>query len=231
MNMMSVLIGATGILLIAAVALSFGSMSRANGSEASQAELVELRAEIERLNAAEAELQLLQQQQFLSGNQAMGLTTPGPGSAAVLEEAERIAQLTAENAALKDENVALKGEVEVSEQKADVYRDEAGLIAQREMERHHQEQRRARVIREALLIARVTEWSENDGFAVITIERPENVQEGAVLAIRRNSGVIGQVQVSGIYESGQAVVDPVDATFLGGSIDIQPGDELIIPPL
>ena len=234
MNMMSVLLGATGLLLLAALVLSFGTMNKDSGSKGSQAELSQLRSEIERLNAAEDELRLLQQQQFLASNPPAApapAPTPGPDAAAAIEEANRIAALAAENAALKNENDALRDDVETTEKKAQVYKDEAGFIAQRDLEQHDLDQRRARVIREALLIARLTEWSKDDGFAVITIERPENVQEGSVLAVRRNTGIIGQVRISGMYESGQAVADPIPATFIGGGVDLQPGDELIIPPM
>ncbi|NNC88878.1 MAG: hypothetical protein HKN82_10520 [Akkermansiaceae bacterium] len=237
MNMMSILLGATGLLLVAALVLSFGSMNEGAGSAASQAEVAELRREIARLTAAEDELRQLQRQQFPPGGLApAGAAVPAPAAvpgpdAAAIEEANRIAALAAENTALQNENEELREEVASTGKKAEIYKDEAGLIAQREIEKHDLDQRRARVIREALLIARLTEWSKEDGFAVITIERSENVQEGSTLAVRRNSGIIGQLRVSALYESGQAVADPIAATFVGGGIDLEVGDELIIPPM
>ncbi len=88
----------------------------------------------------------------------------------------------------------------------------------------------ARIIKEALLIATVTEWSPSDGFAVLNVHRHDSAQEGTVLAIRRGTGIIGQLKVSSLYNDG-AVADPIPGSFMGGTLDIQPGDELIIKPL
>ena len=41
--------------------------------------------------------------------------------------------------------------------------------------------------------------------------------------------IIGQMKISSLYSDG-AVADPIPGTFLGGSLDIQAGDELIIDP-
>ncbi|MDE0826804.1 MAG: hypothetical protein OSA48_08360, partial [Akkermansiaceae bacterium] len=54
MNMMSVLLGATGLLLVAALILSVGSMNSGTDPK----ELAALRAEAELLNSAERELAL-----------------------------------------------------------------------------------------------------------------------------------------------------------------------------
>ena len=40
------------------------------------------------------------------------------------------------------------------------------------------------------------------------------------------------MKIDQMYEAGQAVANPIVNTFLGEEgIDIQPGDELILPPL
>jgi len=65
---------------------------------------------------------------------------------------------------------------------------------------------------------------------VISLQRPENVQVGTVLGIRRNGGLLGQLKVAQVYTNeGMATADP--HIFPGGSVDIEPGDELIVPPL
>lgn len=218
MNMMSVLLGATGLLLVAALILSMRSMSSGSDSK----EIAALRAEIEQLNAAERELTRLRQ------GEARTPPTPTPTEVA---DANRIAEDAARIAALEEELAEKAREAEDAAQKADMFRDEAGVIAEREAEKTDDDSRRARIIREALLIATVTEYSAEDGFAVLNIQRHDNAQEGSTLAVRRNSGIIGQVQISSLYPDSQAVADPLPGTFLGGEIDIKPGDELIIPPL
>jgi hypothetical protein len=224
MNMMSVLLGATGLLLVAALILSFGSMNRDVKDEPSQQEIAALRSEVEVLRAAEGELRLLRHQK--SSSTAI-LSNP---SASNIAEANSQAALAAENAILKDELEAAKTEAAVQADQVAIYKDEVEVVTQHQVEANDRSQRQARIIKEALLIATVTEWSPGDGFAVLSVQRHESAQEGTVLAIRRNTGIIGQLKISSLYNDG-AVADPIPGTFLGGSLDIKPGDQLIIPPL
>jgi hypothetical protein len=223
MNMMSVLLGATGVLLVAALALSFGSLNTGLGKDSTKDEIALLRAEVQAIRQQEDTLQALRQ------GKTIAPTSPVTTFVLPSHTAEDDAILAAQNDALKEQIESLEEQVADSEKKADVYRDEAGFIGQTILENNNSDQRRARLVREALLIATVTEWAEAEGFAVITIQRPDLVQEGSILGIRRNNGVLGQVQISQIYEGGQATADP--HLFPGGLIDIQPGDELIVPPL
>jgi hypothetical protein len=224
MNMMSVLLGATGLLLVAALILSFGSMNRDVKDEPSQQEIAALRSEVEVLRAAEGELRLLRHQK---SNSTAILSNP---SASNIAEANSQAALAAENAILKDELEAAKTEAAVQADQVAIYKDEVEVVTQHQVEANDRSQRQARIIKEALLIATVTEWSPGDGFAVLSVQRHESAQEGTVLAIRRNTGIIGQLKISSLYNDG-AVADPIPGTFLGGSLDIKPGDQLIIPPL
>ena len=83
------------------------------------------------------------------------------------------------------------------------------------------------MINDALLIARVKEWVEDPqfgGFATLSIERPDNVQSGTVLAIRRNGGILGKLKVTDVGIDG-AVANPLVAF---GAVKPQPGDELIL---
>ena len=91
-------------------------------------------------------------------------------------------------------------------------------------------QRRARIITQALIMGQINQFYPEDGFASMTIINYENVQPGVTLAIRRNTGIVGQVKVTTV-ESNEAIADILPYTFLGGEIDVQPGDELIINPL
>jgi hypothetical protein len=224
MNMMSVLLGATGLLLVAALILSFGSMNRDVKDEPSQQEIAALRSEVEVLRAAEGELRLLRHQK---SNSTAILSNP---SASNIAEANSQAALAAENAILKDELETAKTEAAVQADQVAIYKDEVEVVTQHQVEANDRSQRQARIIKEALLIATVTEWSPGDGFAVLSVQRHESAQEGTVLAIRRNTGIIGQLKISSLYNDG-AVADPIPGTFLGGSLDIKPGDQLIIPPL
>ena len=129
-------------------------------------------------------------------------------------EQERLAQIEAE-AAL--EEVVVEEVVEEFEPAMDPD-DEKRL------------KRRARTISQAMVMGTVEQYYPADGFATVHIINYENVQTGVTLAIRRNTGIVGQLKVSTV-ESEKAVADVMGFTFLAGEVDIQPGDELILPPL
>jgi len=230
---MSVLLGATGLLLVAALVLSFGSMNKNVGSSATKKEIAALETELEVLQAAEAELRLLRQQKATADTIASAPYTPQPVSTsptADMVDANAEAEKAAEIAALKQELADAKEEAAKQAKRAETFNEEAGLALQDKIEKSDADRRRDRIIREALLIATVTEWSPNDGFLVININRPESAQIDTVLAIRRNGGIIGRVKISQIYPDG-ATADPLPGSFFGGTLDIVAGDELIIPPL
>lgn len=120
-------------------------------------------------------------------------------------------------------------EREAEEAKEDAARaeEEAGFLTQRHAEDRDRTARRMRVINEALQIATITEWVEDPnfgGFAVLRLERPESVQPGQVLAIRRNGGILGKLRVGEITAEG-AVGNPITAFT---EVKPQPGDELIL---
>jgi len=91
-------------------------------------------------------------------------------------------------------------------------------------------QRRARQVNNAMLMAFVDQYYPEDGFVSIKVQNSNNVIEGVKLAIRRNTGIVGHLEVTTV-EGNEAIADVIGTTFLGGTIDIQPGDELILPPL
>lgn len=231
MNMTSVLLGATGLLLVVALVLSFGTMNKDIGTDATQKEIAALRTELEVLRAAEAELRLLRQRRETVDPVASTtpyVPSPAPTAASVAVANEE-AEAAAEIAALRQELADARAEAEQQEKRAETLNEEINIAWNDKMEKTDSERRRDRIIREALLIATVTEWSPDDGFLVIDLNRPESAQEGTILAIRRDGGVIGRVKVATIYPNG-ASADPLPGTFFGSTIDIKPGDELIIPP-
>ena len=107
--------------------------------------------------------------------------------------------------------------------------DEDGLIAQRGLESKDGELRRARLIGDALLMGRIREYVEDPkmgGFITFEILMPEQVQKGTILAIRRKTGILGQLKVSDITSEG-AIANPLPGF---GPAKPQAGDELILPP-
>ncbi len=263
MNMITVLLGATGILLVVAVALSFGAMNK--GADAEEA--ARLRKEIAALKM-ETPSPLPSSGDLLpptfapdpvspdpvpvpvapipgTGSAAQGgpvtanpasvpapTTSPSDQDVPELGNEAEIRKLEEELRALEKENGQLTATKERVEKENQILKNEVGVAWQPMIEANAKNSARARTIKEAMLQARVTQWSDEGGFAVIEIHQPDSVQQGTVLAIRRQSGIYGQVKVDQMYEAGQAVANPIVNTFLGkDGVDIQPGDELILPPL
>lgn len=214
MNTMTILLGATFALLLAAVVLSFQGM-KDGVSSAPQSELARIQGQIDQLRKEQDKLQYEKQIQQLRAS-------PAPEATAVDEMKEALAAKEAEIA-------ALAAEKELAEKKADTYRDEAGLIGQRELEKGDNELRRARLIRDALLIGRVQQYMDDPdagGFVVIEVVLPEHVQVGTILGIRRNTGILGKVKITNVEPEG-AIGSPMPGF---GPVEPQAGDELIIPP-
>ena len=211
---MTVLLGATFALLLAAGVLSFQNMNQ-GVANASPEEMRRLQSQIDELRLEQERIKM---ERELS-------KTP----AAVEPTAAEVQDMQAELAAKEAEIAALAEEKEDAEKKAQTYRDEAGFIGQRELEKHDDEQRRARLIRSALLIARVEEFvvdPEYGGFATIDVIMPDQVKVGTILAIRRNTGILGQIKIADVTPDG-AIGNPLPGF---GEMSPEAGDELIIPP-
>ena len=229
MDTMKLLLGATIALLFAAVVLSF-TQTRQQVANAPPDELLRLRQQIDELRLEQERIELERKvrehrNQHLATPATPATPTPEPAQQNQEEIAAMQAELAEKNAALR----AIEEEKARAERDAEVYKEEAGLVGQREIERGDRDMRRARMIRDALLVARIQEYVGDDefgGFCTIELLMPENVQSGMTLGIRRNTGVIGHLRVTTI-EGMEAVATPLPGF---GPIDPQPGDELIIPP-
>ncbi len=214
---MTILLGATFALLLAAVVLSFQGM-KDGVRNAPQDDIVMMRRQIDQLRIEQDRFALEKQLREVRSN-------PVPETAGPSE----IEKMKAELARKEAEIAELAEEKEDAEKEAETFRDEAGLIGQRELEKGDNELRRARMIRDALLIGKVSEYiisAELGGFVTIEIVMPEHVQAGSILAIRRNTGILGRVTVTEVTAQG-AIASPMPGF---GPVEPQAGDELIIPP-
>jgi hypothetical protein len=220
MDTMKLLLGATIALLLGALAVSWQGM-RDGVENAPADEVARLRKQITELRMEQDKLQLEKQIQQLK---ASAPTMPATGgSPAEIEEMK--AKLAANEAALAQ----LEAERERAALDAKVAQDEEGLLSQRDLEKGDSELRRARLIGEALLIGKVTEYVEDaeyGGFITFQILMPEQVQPGTILAIRRKTGILGQLKVSDVTAEG-GIANPLPGF---GPVNPQVGDELILPP-
>lgn len=218
MDTMKLLLGATVALLLGALAVSWQGMKQ-GVADTSPDELERLKKQITELRREQDNLKMQRELQQLQAS------NPAPASPELnaAEIAAMKAELEAGKAALQEL------EAEKTERDAKVEQDEEGLLAQRNLESGDVELRRARMIAEALLVAKVREYVEDPdygGFATIDVMMPEQVQPGTILAIRRKTGILGQLKVSDVSAEG-AIANPLPGF---GPIEPQPGDELILPP-
>lgn len=213
---MSILLGATFALLLAAVVLSFQNMNHGI-KNAPPEELARLQIQVEKLTIEQERWKLERDIQAISSEKGVG--TMGTD----------VDKIKAELAAKEAEIEALAEDKLNAEKKASTFQDEAALIGQRELEKGDNELRRARLIRDALLIGRVTEYIDDTqvgGVAAIQVLMPDLIKIGDVLAIRRNTGILGKLKITSVSADG-AIGSPMPGF---GPVVPEAGDELIIAP-
>ena len=219
MDTMKLLLGATIALLLGALAVSWQGMNTGVKNTPPD-EIARLQKQIKELRAEQDNLKMQRDLQMLRSEP---IQTPATASAL---ELEAMKLQVAQNKRALEEMELLK-EQEKRDKK--VAQDEEGLLAQRGLEGKDGELRRARMISEALLIGRVKEYVEDaqyGGFITFDVLMPEQVQTGVIVAIRRKTGILGQLKVSDVTVEG-AIANPLPGF---GALKPQVGDELILPP-
>ncbi len=217
MDTMKLLLGATVALLLGALVVSWQGMTH-GVKNTSPDEIARLKKQVAELRQEQDNLQREKQLQQLR-------SMPAPVATSAAEMEAMKAQLEAQQAVLAE----LAAEKERAARDAKLALDEEGLLSQRDLEKGDSELRRARMISEALLIGRVKEYVEDaqyGGFITFEILMPEQVQVGTVLAIRRKTGILGQLKVSDVTVEG-GIANPLPGF---GPVHPQVGDELILPP-
>jgi hypothetical protein len=218
MDTMKLLLGATVALLLGALAVSWQGMN-SGMKNAPQDDLA-------RINKQLADLRM-QNDRLLIEKQLQEARASTPQIPTPMSNAAEIEAMKAQIARGKEAIADL--EAEKAKRDADLAQAEQGLINQRDVYGRDPELKQASLIAQALLIGKVLEYSEDPqygGFATFTVLMPEQVQVGTILAIRRKTGILGQLKVSDVTpEGGIANPLPGVAPFIP-----KPGDELILPP-
>lgn len=213
---MKLLLGATVALLLGALAVSWQGMQTGVKNTSSD-EFARLEKQVKEIRAEQDKLAFEKQMLTLKNSSA---SAPAP-TAAEIESVK--AQLEANRAAVA------QLELEKAERDATLADSEELLLDQRKLEGGDSELRRARMISEALLIGSIREYVEDQqygGFVTFDVLMPEQVQSGTILAIRRKTGILGQLKVSEVASDG-AIANPLPGF---GAIKPEVGDELILPP-
>jgi hypothetical protein len=88
---------------------------------------------------------------------------------------------------------------------------------------------RAKAIAAAPVVAKLAEWVEDPqlgAFATLEVADASAVKAGAVLCVRRGSGILGKLKVSEVTPEGALA----NAVSVFGEVKPKPGDELIVEP-
>ena len=215
MDTMKLLLGATIALLLGALAVSWQGM-KTGVRNAPQDEIARLEKQVKELRSEQDKLQLEKQMQQLRGS---ANDTPNAELEAMKLQVEKSKQALDE----------LEQAKERTKRDKKVAQDEEGETAVRGLESKDSELRRARMISQSLLIGRVQEYVESPqggDFVTFEVLLPEQVQVGGIVAIRRKTGILGQLKVSQVEADG-AIANPLPGF---GPVKPQAGDELILPP-
>jgi len=218
MDTTKLLLGTTIVLLLAAVGMEWNGMpQRVKKTSADETEHLRKQVDALRddLNRAALEKQLLQS----------APTTVAP-PAANRDELEATKQRLKES---EDLRLALAEDKAKAERNAKVSDSENLELVRGELEKKNSLARETRLINQALLVAKVKECvndPQTGTFITLEVIIPEQVQQNTILAIRRNTGILGQLKISSI------VGNEAIANMLPGFGTITPvvGDELILPP-
>lgn len=215
MNITQILLGSTAALLLAALILSYGAMKGGEAEDGRKHSATELMQENARL---QAEITRLRSGQPIPSG-IPKVDAPEAMSADKLHEIE-------------EKNKLLQEQLAAEEKKRQQAEAETMAMTERQSGRLNKEERRAKLISQAMLMAQVKEVADQDGIYVIVLDVkiPQSVRMGTELAVRRGTGIIGRLSVSNIAD-GNVFADPLPGTFPSGKIDVKVGDELIIPPL
>lgn len=216
MDTLKILLGATMALLIGAL-LVFANRMQRGVEETSPQEMAVMRQQLFEMQQELERVKLEKQRQTLRN------AVETPASSDLVTRGE--AQETVED--LQVRLTQLEAEAEMAKAEAAVAESEASFLTERYTQDRSKQQRRARVINDALLIATIKEWVDDPtygGFAILNVDRPENVQAGTILAIRRKGGVLGTLKVGEVTFEG-AVANPVTPF---NEVKPEPGDELIL---
>jgi hypothetical protein len=215
MDTMKLLLGATIALLLGALAVSWQGMKTGVRNSPAE-EIARLEKQVKELRAEQDNLRMQRDIQNLRS------TAADPTAPATSADVEALKlQLAQNKQALEDA---------VKEARNKKVADEEELLGdQRNLEGKDPEFKRARMISQALLIGKVKEYVEDaalGGFVTFEVLMPEQVQTGTVLAIRRKTGILGQLKVSDVTVEG-AIANPLPGF---GPVKPAVGDELILPP-
>lgn len=219
MNTTNVLLGTTSLLIVVAFALSFQGFSKNRNSPDSKKEIELLEDEMAKIAAERRALELAQ----LRANAI--IPEPTVETIAVAPTTEVTELTDDERQELEDKIADLEKENEKREEELEEFYDERRKIKEEQM-------MAAKRVDMALDMGTVISANKEHAIVIFkpTPEAPTH-QPGMILSVRRNSGILGEIQVDRLDSNGHYVATMRPQVFApDGYPDILPGDTIILDP-
>jgi predicted RNase H-like nuclease (RuvC/YqgF family) len=220
MNTTNLLLATTSILIVVAFGLSFQGFSDKRDDPENQQKIQDLAEQLKEMEAERRALEISQlratrdplplTEEEVAGASSIASITPGEATSD-LEDSER---LELENT-IKDLESALEEQTEQINEERNKIKEQQTAAARR--------------VRMALDMGTVVSASKERGFIIY---RPSDsaptYQPGKILSVRRNSGILGEIQIDRLDPSGEYVATMRPQVFApDGYPDIRPGDTII----
>ena len=148
----------------------------------------------------------------------------------VAAEPDPISEETKAIIASQEEKIEMqKQEIDALANKAETLETENEEIFEERVEQGQEQRMAAFRVKNALTMGTVTFANKSNALVTFVPSASANFQEGRVLAVRRNSGIIGKIQIDRLDDSGEYVATMRPHGYSpDGYPDIQPGDTIII---
>ena len=222
MNTTNILLATTSLLIVVAFGLTFGGFSKSRENPENKEKIALLEKQIEAMEAETRAFELSQMQTSRSAT-----PPPSPSSATLpiepsttttaIDDSER-EELEQRIKDLEEANKALESETQVAFEKQNKVKIEQELAAKR--------------VKMALDMGKVVTANKESGLVIFDPSASSpNHQPGTVLSVRRNSGILGEIEIERLAENGQYVANMRPQVFApDGYPDIMPGDTIIVDP-
>jgi len=239
MNTTNILLGTTSLLLVVAFAYSFGGLNNNNRDDEAERLRRELKAQIA-LEDREKEAFYQRQQRFAASSYTPAPIPPIPAAVQTpppvtstpqpveptpqpidTEIVERLVDAEAEAARLEQEKLDLEAKLKLSQKETEEAQENRNRIKK-------EEEARAKKVRMALLMGTVTTAKKDHGLVIFQPNENANFQPGKVLNVRRNDGIIGQIEVDRLDGNLYVCSMREHGYSPDGIPDIQAGDEVIM---
>jgi hypothetical protein len=219
MDTTKLLLGTTIALLLAAVVMSWNGMQQGVRNTPAD-EYERLRKQIDELRADQNRAALEKPLQQTAA------APPAAAPVATRDELEATKQRLKESEEMR---AALAEDKAKAERNAKVSDSENMELVRGKLEEKNSLARETRLISQALLVGKVKDYVEDaqtGSFVTLDVVMPDQIQQNTILAIRRNTGILGQLKITSV-EGGEAVASLLPGF---GTVAPVPGDELILPP-